>query len=195
MPLGSGSVVELPELHERLLRPLNATGITYMVTGGLAVIVYGEPRLTNDVDIVVHLSPGDARLLHQAFDSAGYYVPPLEVMEAEAARKAFGHFNILHVSSALRADIYCVGDDPLGAWALRHRRSIAIGDELVPLAPIEYVIVLKLRYYRESGSERHLRDVAAMCRVSGDLIDMHELESWVQRIGLDYEWEKARSSG
>ena len=194
MPLGIGSVAVLPELYERLLRPLNATGIRYVVTGGLAAIVYGEPRLTNDVDIVVHLSTGDAERLHRAFDGAEYYVPPLEVIETEAARGAFGHFNLLHVSSALRADVYCVGEDSFGAWALQHSRPIRIGNELISLAPIEYVIVQKLRYYRDSGSERHVRDVAAMLRVSGDLIDSRVLDSWVQQLELQSEWAMARAS-
>jgi hypothetical protein len=192
MPFAVGLVAVLPELHERLLQPLNATGISYVVTGGLAAIVYGEPRLTNDVDIVVHLSSGDAQRLHRTFDSIEYYVPPLEVIEAEAAREAFGHFNVLHIASALRADVYCVGNDSFGTWALENRRLIAIGGEQVPLAPIEYVLVQKLRYFRLSGSERHLRDIAAMCRISGELIDMRELETWVERMGLQAEWERAR---
>jgi hypothetical protein len=194
MPLGVGSVAALPELYERLLRPLNAAGIRYMITGGLAAIVYGEPRLTNDVDVVVHLTSGDAERLHHAFDHADYYVPPLEVIEAEATRKAFGHFNVLHVSSALRADVYCVGDDPFGAWALEHSRSIPIGNELISLAPIEYVIVQKLRYFREAGSERHVRDIDAMLRVSGNLVDMRVLEYWVEQLQLQTVWGQVRAS-
>jgi hypothetical protein len=86
-----------------------------MVTGGLAAIVYGEPRLTNDVDIVVQLAPGDAPQLLEAYGTSEYYVPPVEVIEEEARRSAFEHFTPhLPVS---RADIYCVGDDALGAWA------------------------------------------------------------------------------
>jgi len=49
--------MHVPELHQRLIAPLAALGIPYMVTGGVAAIVYGEPRLTNDVDIVVRLTP------------------------------------------------------------------------------------------------------------------------------------------
>jgi hypothetical protein len=183
-------VVPLPELHRRLIQPLNVAGIRYMVTGGLAAIVYGEPRLTNDVDVVVQLLPTDPRRLSQAFDASEYYVPPIETIEAEAARQMFGHFNIVHIESALRADVYCVGDDEFGAWAFRHRRSIEIGDDWVWLAPMEYVIVQKLRYFRESGQDRHLRDIAAMRRISGELIDRNTINDWVVRLALQAEWEK-----
>ncbi|MEO7474430.1 MAG: hypothetical protein ABIY46_03765, partial [Gemmatimonadales bacterium] len=56
-----------PDVHTRLLQPLNATRIDYMVTGGLAAIIYGEPRLTNDVDIVLRLEPEAAERLIAAY--------------------------------------------------------------------------------------------------------------------------------
>ena len=186
-------MVPLPEVHQRLIQPLNAAGIRYMVTGGLAAIVYGEPRLTNDVDLVVQLSQLDTRRFREAFDSSDYYVPPLETIEAEAARGAFGHFNVVHIESALRADIYCVGDDEFGAWAFHHRRSIELGNESVWLAPLEYVIAQKLRYFREFGQDRHLRDIAAIRRISGDLIDEAALGEWITQFGLHAEWDKARA--
>ena len=163
-----------------------------MVTGGLAAIIYGEPRLTNDVDIVLQIAPGDAERLAAAFPSADYYVPPIETIREEAARPTHGHFNILDLETSLRADVYCVGNDALGAWALARRRAVPIAGGAVWVAPPEYVILLKLRYYRESGSDRHLRDIAAMRRISGDLIDQPALDGWIGRLGLDAEW---RSTG
>lgn len=190
MPSGPGSVLQPLELHELLLRPLNAVGVRYMVTGGLAAIVYGEPRLTNDVDIVVQVAPGDAPRFREAYGTSEYYVPPVEVIEEEARRSAFGHFNVLHLASALRADIYCAGEDALAAWAFDRRRPLVIGDDTIWLAPMEYVILQKLRYHRESGADRHLRDIVAMRRISGDLIDAQALDTWMARLGLQAEWEK-----
>lgn len=162
-----------------------------MVTGGLAAIIYGEPRLTNDVDLVVQLAPADADRLAAAFPSDQYYVPPVETIREEAGRPSHGHFNVLDLETSLRADVYCLGDDALGAWAMARRRAVPVGDGTVWLAPLEYVILLKLRYYRDGGSERHLRDVAAMRRISGDLIDQPVLDGWIARLGLEPEWRKA----
>lgn len=103
-----------PDLYTHFLQRLNATGIRYMITGGLAAIIYGEPRLTNDVDIVIVLAADEADWLVTAFPAPDYYVPPAEVVRVEAARPAWGHFNLLHVETALRADLYPLGDDPLG---------------------------------------------------------------------------------
>ncbi len=177
-----------PELYRYFLQPLDAVGISYMVTGGVAAIVYGEPRLTNDVDVILALRPEDAGRLASAFVSPAYYVPPLEVIAEEAARSRWGHFNLLHIESALRADVYLVGDDPLGTWGMQHRRSVALGDNSIWLAPMEYVILNKLAYYREGRSERHVRDVKAMLRLSGDLLDETALQEWLSRLGLEDEW-------
>lgn len=179
-----------PELFARLLRPLHGTGLPYMVTGGLAAIVYGEPRLTNDVDVVVGLRPSDAARLLAAFPAASCYLPPIETIREEAARPAHGHFNILDLETTLRADVYCAGEDPVMAWGLARRRAITFGEDQLSIAPIEYVIVLKLRYFRESRSDRHARDVAAMRRWSGDLIDLPALQEWITRLGLEPEWQQ-----
>jgi hypothetical protein len=162
-----------------------------MVTGGLAAIIYGEPRLTNDVDVVLALEPAGARQLAKEFPAPAYYLPPIETLEHEAARPAHGHFNILELESALRADVYCLGQDSLGAWGMARRRDVPLAGESIWVAPIEYVILLKLQYFRQSGSDRHLRDIAAMRRISGDLIDTNVLQPWIDSLGLGPEWEQA----
>ncbi len=164
-----------PDLHRVLLHPLHLTGLDYMVTGAVAAIAYGEPRLTNDVYLVVRLEPGDAETLISAFTSPEYYVPPLEILEEERRRPRYGHFNFIHHDTALRVDIYLVGDDPLHEWAMERRRTASIGGDAIWFAPLEYVIVRKLEYFQQSESDRHLRDIDGMLRVSGELVDHAEL--------------------
>ena len=166
-----------PDLYHLLLEPLHATGIEYMITGSVAAIAYGEPRMTNDVDLVARLEPGSPGLLQQAFPEPLYYLPPLETMEQERRRTRFGHFNIIHHETALRADVYLAGDDPLHAWAFDRRRAEAMAGGVVWFAPVEYVIVRKLEYYRQSGSDRHLRDIGGIVRITSDGIDLWKLAS------------------
>lgn len=161
-----------------------------MVTGAVAAIAYGEPRMTNDVDLVVRLEPNDSRRLMSAFAAAEYYVPPLEVIEEERRRSRGGHFNIIHHESALRADIYLVGDDPLHEWALARRRTAAIGGEDIWFAPLEYVIVRKLEYFQQSESDRHLRDIAGMLRVSGEHVDSGQLDRLIVERQLVAPWRR-----
>ena len=176
--------MHVPELHRRIIAPLAALSIPYMVTGGVAAIVYGEPRLTNDVDIVVRLAPADARRLRTAYPTGEYYVPPVETLDEEASRGSGGHFNVLHLPTAMRGDFYVAGDDELAAWGLERRRRIPLDAEEMWLAPIEYVIAMEL-------SERHLRDVARMLRISDSLVDRDAVRHWIVRLGLSAQWDAA----
>lgn len=180
-----------PSLISLFVRPLNQLRIPYMVTGGVASVVYGEPRFTRDIDLVIRLRSEDAARFAGAWSAAEFYVPPLEVIEMESRRSASGHFNVIHHRTTMRADIYLPGDDTLNSWAFEHRVVRQIDDDEVSLAPIEAVMLSKLRYYQMGGSDRHLRDIHQMLRISGDLLDRAELERWAVRLGVEREWQLA----
>lgn len=173
--------------------PLNRAGIEYMVTGGLAAVVYGHPRLTLDVDLVIRMSARDAAVFATLWAPEDFYSPPLEVIEEERSRVDHGHCNVIHGRSALRADVYFAGSDDLVAWALQHRVVRDVQGERVQFAPIEYVIVSKLRYFQMGGSDRHLRDIARMMEVSGEDVDRATLDGWIARLNLGAEWTKAEA--
>lgn len=181
-----------PDLLGLFVEPLERVGIPYMITGGVASVIYGDPRFTRDVDLVLALDGPTVPRLRSAFEGGDFCVPPQEAMEEEAARERGGHFKIIHRDTALRADIYLAGDDPLHAWALERRRRLDLESSQIWVAPLEYVILRKLEYHRSSASDRHLRDVAMMLRISGDLIDAPEMEAWVSRLDLDGLYAEAQ---
>jgi hypothetical protein len=180
-----------PDLFLLFVRPLNRMGIRYVVTGSVAAIFYGEPRLTHDVDFVVFLKEAEIELLAKSFPPADFYVPPPEAISAETRREQGGHFNIIHIQTGFKADVYLTGRDELNAWAFKLRHQIGFEGETVALAPPEYVIVRKLEYYREGGSEKHLRDIRSMLAISGDQFDRTALNDWIQQRGLQAEWQLA----
>lgn len=167
---------------------LDAAGIEAVVTGSVAAMLYGEPRLTHDIDLVMLLDDASIRALVQAFPDEEFYCAPAEVIRLEARRPQRGHFNIIHHETGFKADIYVAGDDPLHRWALAKRRRVQLGDAMISVAPPEYVIVRKLEYYREGHSPKHLLDIRGMLRLQGDRIDRAELESKVLQLGLQKEW-------
>jgi len=171
---------------------LNELGVRYMVTGAVASIFYGEPRLTHDIDLVVELTPESAEKLVRAFPIEEFYCPPIEIIKLEVARPLRGHFNIIHNETGFKADVYVAGQDKLHQWALQYRKRVEIGKEVLWLAPVEYVISRKLEYYREGRSEKHLRDIANMMTLSIDKIDFEKLTEKIQELGLEREWEEAK---
>jgi len=181
-----------PNLIALFVRPLARLQTRYLVSGSVAAMLYGEPRLTHDIDLVVFLRDEDLRRLPEAFPPAQFYLPPVEVMAAEAAREQRGHFNAIHMLTGLKADFYTAGRDELHGWAFRHVREFAFEGETIRLAPPEYVIIRKLEYLREGGSEKHLRDIRSMLAVSGDSFDLAELQDWIRRRGLEPEWQRVQ---
>ena len=182
------------DLYTRLLVPLSRTGIKFMITGSVAVIAYGEPRMTNDVDIVIDLTPDNAHKLHRAYASSDFYAPPADVMAAEAEGDD-GQFNDVHLDSVMRADFYIAGNDPLHRWALDNRQMERVSGIELPFAPIEYLVVRKLEYFRDTKSDRHLNDVAGLLRVSGKRIDAAKLDSLIAERELQPQWDAARKLG
>lgn len=174
-----------PDLISLFIRPLEAASMKYMVTGGVASVIYGDPRFTRDIDIVLSLTGSDVERFSSLFSEDDFYVPPLETLRLEAGRERYGHFNVIHRDTALRADVYLLGSDPLHVWGFEHRKSLPIGEHSISIAPIEYVILRKLEYFRESGSDRHVRDVAMMLQISAEIIDHKELQSWIVRLKLE----------
>ena len=66
-----------------------------MVNGAVASIIYGEPRLTHDIDLVLELSDEDAEELVEVFPLEEFYCPPIEILRLEIKRPQRGHFNLI----------------------------------------------------------------------------------------------------
>ena len=179
-----------PELFLLFVRPLNRAGIRYVVSGSVAAIFYGEPRLTHDIDFVVFLNAGDLQRLIEIFPAKEFYLPPIETMLAETAREQHGHFKLIHRDTGFKADLYPTGRDELNLLAFRGKRAVEFEGENITLAPPEYVILRKLEYYREGQAEKHLRDIRAMLAVSGEQLNQSVLNEWIQRRGLETEWRQ-----
>jgi hypothetical protein len=174
-------------------RRLETLGARYMVTGSVAAIAYSAPRFTYDIDIVVVLDRAQIARLPEIFPEEEFHLPPLETITAEA-REQRGHFNIIHHETGFKADMYLAGGDPLHTWALARAHTLDVSGEPLVVAPPEYVIVRKLEFYREGGSEKHLRDIRSMLETSPDAIDRVELERMIGERRLQGAWKKVQQT-
>ncbi len=176
------------DLLSLFIFPLQEADVPYMVTGSVAGMLYGEPRLTNDVDVVVSLDDSIIRRLSKLYPSVSFYCPPVEVLHVENRRGIRGHFNVIHLESGSKADFY-IAYNPLHDWGMKQKRLVQLEGVSMWVAPPEYVIVRKLEYYREGGSEKHLRDIAGMLAVSGAMIDRDIVSEWCRKLGLESQWQ------
>jgi hypothetical protein len=98
--------------------------------------------------------------------------------------------DIIHTATGLKADCYPMGSDALHRWGMARRQRIEVSGEPVFLAPPEYVILRKLEYFREGGSEKHIRDIQGIVDVSGDTLDWPELRRRIAENELDKAWSR-----
>ena len=176
------------------VKPLNNANIEYMVTGSVASILYGEPRMTHDIDLVIKISENDVPSLAELFPEEQFYCPPSDIILSEISREVRGHFNIIHHQTGLKADLYPIGKDPLHKWAMDKRQKIKFDNDHIYVAPPEYVIVRKLDYFREGGSEKHLTDIKKMLRYSADTINMSILKEKTAQLSLQEQLNKVLNS-
>ena len=181
-----------PDLFQIFVMRLNEFDIPYMITGAVASAIYGEPRLTHDIDLVVEITDEKLQRLVEAFPLEEFYCPPVEVLRVETKRPLRGHFNLIHHETGFKADLYTVGQDELHRWAMSKRRQIRPEDKRFWVAPPEYVILRKLEYYREGKSEKHLRDVAGILELSSEQLDLQELQQKIKEHRLEEEWQEAQ---
>jgi hypothetical protein len=178
--------MEPSELLRHAVAALERLGVPYLVTGSVATIYYGEPRFTNDIDVVAQLGPHQVPLFCQAFPAPDYYV------SEEAAREAIasgGQFNIIHPASGLKIDVMVPAPTPFNRSRFaRVVRARPAPDLEANFASPEDVIIKKLEYYHAGGSDKHLRDIAGMLKVSGERIDRNYIATWCARLALGEVW-------
>lgn len=184
----------MPEhnLFKLFIIHLNDLGVRYAITGAVAATIYGKPRLTHDIDIILELKQDDADRFAAAYSLDTFYCPPPEIIQLEIGRSQRGHFNLIHHETGFKADIYLTGHDKLHRWAIERRRAIEVEGQDYWFAPIEYVILRKLEYFSEGGSEKHIRDIESILELSNDQIDFDQLNNKIRGMKLEEEWIKIK---
>ena len=179
------------ELLRRTLDILEASGITYMLVGSFASSAWGEPRLTQDIDIVVDLHPNQVAAFCAAFPPPDFYVSR---DAAEQAARAGIPFNVLHPATGNKVDVIPARRDAWGMVQIARRRRVwLLPDRQGYCAAPEDLILGKLWYYQEGGSEKHLRDIVGILRVSGDAVNQEDITRWAKQLGLVDEWQAVLS--
>ena len=163
-------------------------GVAYWVVGSMASMAYGEPRFTNDVDIVAELYPQHISQLLIAFPASDFYLSESAIRSAVAVR---GQFNIIHPASGLKVDVIVAPDTAFAkSEAGRRRRVSSPGEYSVWFGSPEDVLLNKLVYFKlsEGVSQKHLRDIAGMMKLLGEKLDRQYIQLWAARLEVQAEW-------
>jgi hypothetical protein len=162
-----------------------------MVTGSVGAMFYSIPRMTNDMDIVVELPCEKVLPLIGEFPPPTFYAPPEDFIEEQIKNR--GQFNIIHVESGSKVDFILRKNTPFGVDEFSKRKKLPLQDQsTIVVASPEAIILSKLCFYRQGGSEKHLIDIQNLLHISKDQVDFSYLENWIDTLKLSKEWEKAQ---
>jgi hypothetical protein len=182
----------LPALRP-VLAEFDRLGIAYYVGGSVASSIYGEPRSTLDVDIGADLPESVVRELASLW-RCDFYVSEPAMRDAVQRGRCF---NLIHLSTSLKVDIFVCGTDAFNGSVLKRRvsRPVAVGDESLSIwmATPEDVVLHKLVWYRKGGeiSERQWRDVSGVLKQQLGRLDASYLVEWADRLRVRDLWERA----
>ncbi|HEY7117401.1 MAG TPA: hypothetical protein VH475_12490 [Tepidisphaeraceae bacterium] len=179
--------MEQPELFRYTIELLERLGVTYFVVGSFASMAYGEPRSTLDIDIVIDPTPEQVEQICDAFPDPDFYVSR---EAARAAASIHGQFNVIRPDSGNKIDFMIARGDAWSAEQITGRRRLnLLPDRQGFAARPEDVIIGKLIYFKEGGSEKHLRDIASILKMNGATLDHSYIQRWVSELDLVAEWQ------
>jgi hypothetical protein len=183
--------VEPSELLTFTTAVLERLGVPYAVVGSMASSYFGEARLTNDVDILADIRPEHVHGLIAAFPPEQFY------LSEDAVREAINHksqFNIIVPEAGLKVDIILPAGDAYDAQRLQRKILGRLHGTSQPsyFASPEDVIIKKLEFHLEGGSDKHIRDIAGILKASFASVDTKYIEAFAERMGNVEGWREAQ---
>lgn len=166
--------------------------IPYIVTGGIGVLIWGRPRFTADIDIVIELKQEKVKDLVKALQKLkqGGYIDEKVVKEAILHQ---GEFNFIDNESGVKVDFWVLQDNEFDNSRFSRKISKKIFGQNIFITAPEDLILIKLKWYKESYSDKQIEDVKSILKISGDKLDKKYLKEWAKKIGVGDELNKVLS--
>ena len=171
------------EVLGQFIRILDELEISYAIGGSMASSAYGVVRFTQDADLTVAPFPNQAEAFVKAVE-VSFYISKEAMFDAIQLRRSF---NVIHLETAFKIDIFICRDNPFDRQVLERRQSLELsapqGKRFSFVTP-EDIVLLKLEWYRDGGevSERQWSDIVNVLRVQGETLDQEYLKHNAQQL-------------
>ena len=185
--------LDITDFLKLILESLELAGVEYLIGGAIAEWAWGEPRATQDLDIVIDLPIEAVGRFSKELEKRNMLVPVNIILDAMMEDRADIPLNAIHRHSGFKADLYLMRDgDELRQSAFQRRVMVDYGPPIgkVFVHSPEDLILYKLMYLGLSGQPKHARDIAAILRAKKNQVDFEYIEEWVTRLGLGSVWKE-----
>ncbi|MBI2444281.1 MAG: nucleotidyltransferase family protein [Candidatus Magasanikbacteria bacterium] len=172
---------------------LQRLGIPYLVTGGIAVLVWGRPRFTADIDIVIELGQTSADQLAEALQALGAtgYLDREDMRRAMIPGVRLNEFNFIDGNTGVKVDFWTLQSN-FDRQRLTRRVAREILGQPIYFSSPEDLILSKLLWHQQSSSSRQWEDVQSIIRISGATLDWDYLQKTAAKLGVKEELAKAK---
>lgn len=172
--------MEITGVLTKVASVLNEIKISYAVTGGVAVTVWGRPRYTADIDIVIDIAPQKLkRLIGALLEIEKSIYLDIDVKTPIEIIKQRGGFNLIHSLSGIKVDFVVKKEDEFSRLEIQRAiKKDFYGQKIYFISP-EDLILIKLLWYKNSGSTRHLEDAESILKISK--VNLRYIEKWANQ--------------
>ncbi len=190
-------VLDIVGFLKLMLDALKAARVEYLIGGAVAEWAWGEPRATQDIDMVINLPIKSINKFSKELEKRDMLVPAEIILDTILENRADIPINAIHMYSGLKADLYPVREGDEMRWsAFKRRQLIDYGPPIgrVYVHSPEDLILYKLLYFSISQQSKHSRDIAAILQAMKDKLDLAYIQEWATRLGLSSLWKELFSS-
>jgi Nucleotidyltransferase of unknown function (DUF6036) len=153
--------------------------IPYMLSGSIALGLYTVPRMTRDIDFIVHLESKNLDLFVNSFKE-GFYCDRDAVKDAlEGPIKMF---NIIDHETNYKADFVVLKDDPFRQEEFKRRLKVDYFGKTVYVVSPEDLLISKLIWIQDFQSAVQIEDIKSLVFVES--LDWEYISKWVKQLKL-----------
>ena len=161
-----------------------------MITGSIASSLYGEPRLTHDIDVVIAIQKPSVDRLVEAFPAPDFYLNRNSIIDAIDRQ---GTFNLIDVREGSKVDFWILTPSSFDQSRFSRRLLRDIAGTSISVSTPEDTILAKLRWAKLSGgSEKQFVDALRVYEVQFEKLNKEYLESWAKKLEVESMWERLK---
>ena len=172
--MGSHQTPDFIDLIVRVSNALRGEKLPFMLIGGQAVLLHGQPRLTEDIDITLGVAPDALPSVLNVCREAILEILP---EEPEAFVRKTYVLPAVDPATSVRIDLI-FSDLPYERQAIERAVMVELLDVPIPFASAEDLILHKLF----SGRPRDIEDIQGVVQVKGEVLDWAYIEKWAREF-------------